>query len=41
MRSWLIPLLEKRFFVGYLWWEYMDERFEGRIPHAEDLTMAL
>jgi Bll4656 protein len=41
MRSWLIPLLEKRFFVGYLWWEYMDEPFEGRIPDAEDFNYGL
>jgi agarase len=41
IRSWLIPLLEKRFFVGYLWWEYMDEPFEGRRPDAEDSNYGL
>ena len=41
IRSWLIPLLEKRFFIGYLWWEYMDEPYEGRRPDAEDSNYGL
>jgi len=41
IRSWIPPLLEKRFFVGYIWWEYMDQPFEGRRPDAEDSNYGL
>lgn len=33
---WIPTLLEQGYFIGYLWWEYMDEPFDGRRPDAED-----
>lgn len=41
IKSWVTHLLELPGFLGYIWWEYMDEPREGRRPDAEDSNYGL
>lgn len=41
VKSWITHMLELDHFLGYLWWEYMDEPREGRRPDAEDSNYGL
>lgn len=41
VKSWLTSLLSLNHFVGYIWWEYMDEPLDGRRPDGEDSNYGL
>jgi len=41
VRSWVTCLIQQPWFLGYLWWEYMDEPMDGRRPDGEDSNYGL
>lgn len=41
IRAWVTGLLQQPWFVGYGWWEYMDEPMDRRRPDGEDSNYGL
>ncbi len=41
VKAWLINMLQQPWFIGYMWWEYMDEPMDGRRPDGEDSNYGL